>query len=1025
MIASFSKGSNITAMVLYNENKVSKGTAELMFSNKFAVNKPVVYEETFKHLVSQSNMENPTFHASLNFSHADKLSPTEIESIANRYMHEMGYGNQPFVVYRHNDTKHDHVHIISVNIDEDNKRIPEWNDQYRSQKITREIEIDYNLEVVSSTKKENAQDLGEPKNFKSKVAKVALALKKEVYPEDFKQVEKYFASHGIEIAETGTKEGAGAGHIFRSTENADQKPIKASHLYHKFNTAVLENLYQKSAPKKKAFDRTKLAKNIRSIFSRPLSIGQATEMLAKINVIPLWDRYKDGTIYGLSFIDKNSGLIFKASELHRDLSYNRLKSILTEPGAVPNYTAEEIKKLVAGITNTAIREASEKQRTETGSRPKRSEVLKGISAETYRNIIGGSPLTADFSAEQKDTELAQTVEKRITWLTGSGINMAEASELMQVKIQDTLRAVNTEKGSSPELLLKEIEKITADVPGYFSSKNLLEDNPLLQQVYDRKDESAWNMALTGTHEFTERTLIERALNLYSNLNSGETFSGLISFQNESILKSDKESYSVQDLYFSGKGLGLVHDLQDYLSKYTKDEGLKATLIEKTFVQTINSTEISASLKNITAGYLSDVPKGEHAGLYFKLAKTPSQFFTGEKIETKTLAELYRDFDSRFNLRYTVGNYVKNHAEVLVNRGTKNYINEAVKELRTGAPGEKQSAFVESLTAGKLMATEQGKMLVEKLKEHYAELKLPLETAGQKISAIFENAVQFGKAGLPEIRVNELIAERFEEVYNQVAGPVNLDLPPLNLKRFMSDPLTAGLYKESGGLLAPFKDKAETDKHIIGKFGDRLIDKAIKNYYDGYLAHLKTKAKEDPSRGPGIYLEEAIKIKKSDLERMLNKMPGLLLIDPSRNRTEILSKMENKHSRLFDQFISQSFKGAFSMAYKDDLKLSKLKESEYLKGFNHERIVNNPAFISHMKKLFLELRGLGFKDTEINVQLNNLTKEFIGFKLDNIDAIAEFENSRGKNTGLANLFKVRGGVHKGLNDKKNKGYRPKF
>lgn len=42
--------------------------------------------------------------------------------MACQYMNEMGYGEQPFIVFKHTDIDRNHIHIVSVCVDEQGKK---------------------------------------------------------------------------------------------------------------------------------------------------------------------------------------------------------------------------------------------------------------------------------------------------------------------------------------------------------------------------------------------------------------------------------------------------------------------------------------------------------------------------------------------------------------------------------------------------------------------------------------------------------------------------------------------------------------------------------------------------------------------------------------------------------------------------------------------------------------------------------------------------------------------------------------
>jgi len=63
------------------------------------------------------------FHATLNFSPKEMLSNQQLAAIADRYMQGLKMDNQPYLVYRHNDANHPHIHIVSSLIRPDGSRV--------------------------------------------------------------------------------------------------------------------------------------------------------------------------------------------------------------------------------------------------------------------------------------------------------------------------------------------------------------------------------------------------------------------------------------------------------------------------------------------------------------------------------------------------------------------------------------------------------------------------------------------------------------------------------------------------------------------------------------------------------------------------------------------------------------------------------------------------------------------------------------------------------------------------------------
>ena len=82
----------------------------------------------------------------------DRLSDGQLETIGREYMEKLGYGDQPYIIFRHEDNARPHIHIVSLRIDEQGRKIRDYKEWERSMKICRELEQKY--ELVPSTKEE-------------------------------------------------------------------------------------------------------------------------------------------------------------------------------------------------------------------------------------------------------------------------------------------------------------------------------------------------------------------------------------------------------------------------------------------------------------------------------------------------------------------------------------------------------------------------------------------------------------------------------------------------------------------------------------------------------------------------------------------------------------------------------------------------------------------------------------------------------------------------------------------------------
>lgn len=96
---------------------------------------------------SGRKLKDPVYHISLDFAHEDtsKITDAMMVKIAREYMRRMGITNTQYIVSRHTDTEHQHLHIVANRVDNDGKTISDSNDKARNVKICKALTREYGL----------------------------------------------------------------------------------------------------------------------------------------------------------------------------------------------------------------------------------------------------------------------------------------------------------------------------------------------------------------------------------------------------------------------------------------------------------------------------------------------------------------------------------------------------------------------------------------------------------------------------------------------------------------------------------------------------------------------------------------------------------------------------------------------------------------------------------------------------------------------------------------------------------------
>ena len=149
MIAKISYGSSLYGVLAYNQLKVDERHADVLFTSRIIEpqgDNPYTIGHLSRsfgdYLTANRKTEKPVLHISLNPDPKDCLSEERFVSLAEEYMRRMGFGDQPYIVYRHNDIGREHLHIVSVRVDETGRAISDSYEHGSSMKVCRELDGD-------------------------------------------------------------------------------------------------------------------------------------------------------------------------------------------------------------------------------------------------------------------------------------------------------------------------------------------------------------------------------------------------------------------------------------------------------------------------------------------------------------------------------------------------------------------------------------------------------------------------------------------------------------------------------------------------------------------------------------------------------------------------------------------------------------------------------------------------------------------------------------------------------------------
>lgn len=339
MVARIVAGKSIRGILNYNENKVKNAEAELLLAAGFIHSHEQLSFtnklKRFEYLTRQNDKtKTNALHITLNFSNSDVIDNELAKSIALDYMGRIGFGDQPFLVYRHYDAAHPHIHIATVNIAEGGKRIETHNiGRKQSEQARKEIEIAYGLVKAEDQKNEASYipkaALLDGITYGKRETKAAIsAVVREVtgsykftsLPELNAILGQFNvrAYRGAEDTQMYQKGGLVYG-ILDSKGMPVGIPVKASSIFGRPTLKHLEKRYNPNQAARKPYgERLKhlLDKAIRN----SKNIGELQERLQQQGVRILLRENAQGRVYGVTYIDNATRVVFNGSDLGKAYS---------------------------------------------------------------------------------------------------------------------------------------------------------------------------------------------------------------------------------------------------------------------------------------------------------------------------------------------------------------------------------------------------------------------------------------------------------------------------------------------------------------------------------------------------------------------------------------------------------------------------------------------------------------------------------------------------------------------------------
>lgn len=349
MVAKINVGNSLYGALAYNGEKINEGQGRLLATHKIfdegtgRLDIRQAVEDFARYLPEQVRTSKPVVHISLNPHPDDRLTDAELTTIAEEYLARLGYGNQPYAVFKHEDIDRHHLHIVTLAVDEAGRKIGDSFIRRRSKNITRALEQQYGLHPAERKRQTQTEPLravdAAAGDVKRQVGNVLKGISGRYRFQTLGEYRALLSLYNLTVEECrGEVRGREyRGFVYSATDGKGGKignPLKASRFGKRYGNEAFERwcaVSKEQIKERKLADMTKA-----TAFAALRRTKDRAEFIAlmKAKGVDVVLRETDtGRIYGATFIDHRTGCVLNGSRLGKELSANALQDHFAPPAA--------------------------------------------------------------------------------------------------------------------------------------------------------------------------------------------------------------------------------------------------------------------------------------------------------------------------------------------------------------------------------------------------------------------------------------------------------------------------------------------------------------------------------------------------------------------------------------------------------------------------------------------------------------------------------------------------------------------
>ena len=347
MIAKISSSANLAGALGYNFKKVVSGDASVLLAEGLYANpgggytRVEVLSDMQAAIPKKCRTKNVVFHCSLNPHPDEKLSDEQLTQIAQEYMQTLGYGEQPYIVFKHHDIEREHIHIVSLRVNSAGEKINDKFENRRSKRITDLLERKYGLipSTPSKGQRTNAPASQEHlplDNIQSEMAQTLRGILTHYHFCSLGEFRAILGAYQLTVEEVkNTYRGREYnGLIYAPTDEAGNKlcpPLPASKIGRGVGYAAVQHKMKQSKQSIKPFIAGVRQRVLAVMRTSPRSEEELLDRLEKSELRCIIRKSEGGRIYGITVIDDNLGIALNGSRLGKGYAAKQFETYFSAP----------------------------------------------------------------------------------------------------------------------------------------------------------------------------------------------------------------------------------------------------------------------------------------------------------------------------------------------------------------------------------------------------------------------------------------------------------------------------------------------------------------------------------------------------------------------------------------------------------------------------------------------------------------------------------------------------------------------